>query len=103
ERVLRADGPELEETAEDHPQDGEVRERLEDRPDVAERRARVLELELDAGAHPGDPDVVRESAMPRGEGLSGDSSVDGHARRLGYRTVRPARTRPGGRPRGRAG
>ena len=63
--VERRDGVELEDSAEDEIQDDEERERLDDRPDVSEHGAGVLELELRQHDDLQHPQVVREPARAR--------------------------------------
>ena len=64
-RYLRA---ELEEPDEDHVQDGEDRQRLEQRPQVAEQRRLVAQLEVRAHHRPQDDRGVAEAIVqPRAE------------------------------------
>ena len=57
--------PSLKTPREDDPEDGEVRHRLRERPDVPEHRACVFQLELGTREHLHDPSVVRESLAER--------------------------------------
>ena len=65
ERVVLEADVELEEAAEDGVEHREHRERLRDRPDVAERGLRVLELVLGARDDAEDAQLLRRGCMRR--------------------------------------